>query len=134
MTNEQKTSRTWNVTLWIAQGLLAVTFIWAGFMKIIQPADLPFPWVKDHASLVWITGIVDLLAGIGIIFPALLRIQPKLTIYAAYGTIVLMIAAIIFHISRGEADDIGFNIFMVFLAAFIVWGRQVKVPVIPENQ
>lgn len=126
MTNEQQTSKTMNVILWIAQGLLAVTFIWAGFMKIVQPEELPFPWVRDNPRLVLITGIVDLLVGIGILFPTLLRIQSQLTIYAAYGTIALMMAAIIFHISRGEAKDIGFNIFMAFLAVFIAWGRQTK--------
>jgi uncharacterized membrane protein YphA (DoxX/SURF4 family) len=126
MTSELKKSKTMNIVLWIAQGLLAVTFIWSGFMKIFQPEKLPFAWIKDNANLVLITGIVDLLAGIGILFPTLLRIQPKLTIYAAYGTIVLMIAASIFHISRGESKDIGFNIFITFLALFIAWGRQKK--------
>lgn len=134
MTSEQKTSKTMNIVLWIAQGLLALTFIWSGFMKLFQPEELPFPWVKENLSLVLITGIVDLLAGIGIIFPALLRVQPKLTIYAAYGTIVLMIAASIFHIARGEAEDIGFNIFMALLAVFIAWGRQTKAPITPKNQ
>ena len=123
MASERKTSKTMNIILWIAQGFLALTFIWAGCMKLFQPEELPFPWVKDNSSLVLITGIVDLLAGIGILFPTLLGIQPKLTIYAAYGTIVLMIAASIFHILRGEAKDIGFNIFMALLAVFIAWGR-----------
>ena len=121
-----------NIILWIAQGLIAITFSWSGVMKIFQPEGLPFPWVKDNATLVLITGIVDLLVGIGIVFPALLRIQPKLTIYAAYGTMVLMIAASIFHISRGEAKDIGFNIFMALIAVFIAWGRQKKAPINPK--
>jgi uncharacterized membrane protein YphA (DoxX/SURF4 family) len=133
MTSEQKTSKTMNSILWIAQGLLALTFIYAGFMKIVKPEELSFPWVKDNSSLVLTTGIVDLLAGIGILFPTLLLIQPKLTIYAAYGTILLMTAAIIFHISRGEVKDIGFNIFMALLAAFIAWGRQTKAPVVPKT-
>ena len=132
MTSEQKTSKTMNTILWIAQGLIAITFIWSGVMKIFQPEGLPFPWIKDNATLALITGIVDLLAGIGIVFPALLRIQPKLTIYAAYGTMVLMIAASIFHISRGEAKDIGFNIFMALIAVFIAWGRQKKAPIKPK--
>lgn len=101
-------------------------------MKIFQPEGLPFPWVKDNTTLALITGIVDLLAGIGIVFPALLRIQPKLTIYAAYGTMVLMIAASIFHISRGETKDIGFNIFMALIAIFIAWGRQTQASINPK--
>lgn len=129
MTTEQKTSKTMNIILWIAQGLLALTFVWTGSMKIFKPADLPFPWVKDNANLVLLTGLVDLLAGIGIVLPAILRIKTKLTIFAAYGIIVLMIAASIFHISRGEAKDIGFNVFMLLLAMFVAWGRQKKAPI-----
>ncbi|MFB2121449.1 DoxX family protein [Parapedobacter sp. 2B3] len=129
MTVERKTPKTFNIILWIAQGLLALTFVWAGFMKIFKPEDLPFAWVKGNANLVLFTGVFDLLAGIGIMFPTLLRIKTKLTIFAAYGIIVLMIAASIFHISRGEAKDIGFNIFMLLIAIFVAWGRQKKAPI-----
>lgn|SRR5690606_27265862 len=133
MPSEQKTSKAINIILWIVQGILALTFISSGYMKIFQPEELPFPWIRDNSNLVLITGIVDLLAGVGIFLPTLLRVQPKLTIFAAYGTTALMIAACIFHISRGEAKDIGFNIFMALLAAFVVWGRQTKAPVAPRK-
>ncbi|WP_343671300.1 DoxX family protein [Chitinophaga sp.] len=126
MATEQNTSKTMNIIVWIAQALLAAIFIWAGSMKIFRPGSLPFPWIKDNPNLALITGIVDVLAGVGIILPALLRIKPQLTIYAAYGTITLMVAACIFHISRGEAKDIGFNIFVIALAILIAWGRQKK--------
>ena len=39
-------------------------------------------------------------------------------------TIALMIVASAFHIARGEGSQIGFNIFVAILAAFIAWGRQ----------
>lgn len=126
MTVQHKTSKAMNSSLWILQTLLAVTFIWAGVMKIFRPNELPFPWIKNSPNLAVITGVIDLFAGIGIIFPALLRTHPQLTIYAAYGIIVLMIAASIFHISRGEAKDIGVNIVIIVLASFIAWGRQKK--------
>ncbi|MBT1701032.1 DoxX family protein [Fulvivirgaceae bacterium PWU4] len=126
---QQKTSKALNVVLWATQILLAVTFLWAGSMKIFKPGALPWPWVKENPGLVTITGVVDLLAGLGLVLPALLRIQPRLTVYAAYGTILLMIAASIFHISRGEGSQIGFNIFVLVCAIFIAWGRQTKAPI-----
>lgn len=126
---EQKTSKTLNVVLWTTQILLAVTFIWAGSMKIFNPDELPWPWVKENPNLVTITGVFDLLAGLGLVLPAMLRIQPRLTVYAAYGTVLLMIAASIFHISRGEGSQIGFNIFVLVCAIFIAWGRQTKAPI-----
>ncbi|MGZ3931640.1 MAG: DoxX family protein [Bacteroidia bacterium] len=127
MTAEQKPSTILNIFLWIAQALLAVTFLWAGSMKLFNPDGLPWPWIKENPGLVKITGVFDLLAGLGLVLPALLRIQPKLTVYAAYGTIALMIAASVFHISRGEASQIGFNIFVAATAVFIAWGRQKNV-------
>lgn len=133
MTSELKTSKTMNMILWIVQGLLAVTFIWAGSMKILKPEDLPFPWIKDNRSLVLLTGMVDLLGGLGIVLPALFRFQPKLTIFAACGIVVLMTAASVFHISRGEFKDIGFNVLMALLAVFVVWGRRAKARIAPEK-
>jgi uncharacterized membrane protein YphA (DoxX/SURF4 family) len=125
--------KTLNIILWIAQAALSLMLVWAGFMKLFQPEQLPFPWIKDNANLVLLTGAADLLGGLGIILPALLKIKPKLTIFAAYGIILLMIAACIFHISRGEASDIGFNIFIATIAVFIAWGRGKKVPVYPKG-
>jgi hypothetical protein len=69
------------------------------------------------------TGIIDLPGGVGLIVPSLLRIKPRLTIYAALGAIVLMIIASIFHIARGEANSIGFNVLVAAMAAFVAWGR-----------
>ncbi|WP_428657280.1 DoxX family protein [Runella sp.] len=124
-----------NILLWIAQVLLAVSLIWSSTMKLFQPADKlaeMWPWTVENANLVKLTGVLDFLAGIGLVFPSLLRIQPKLTIYAAYGTIALMIAAGIFHIVRGEASQIGVNIFFAVFAVFIVWGRLKKAPITPK--
>jgi hypothetical protein len=129
MRTKQKVSKTVNIILWSAQGILAVTMIWAGFMKIFIPEGLPFVWVKDHGNLVLLTGVIDLLAGIGILLPTVLRVTPKLTVLTAYGIVILMTAASFFHISRGEANDIGFNIFMLILAAIVAWGRQRIVPI-----
>ncbi len=130
---ENKNSKWWNTLLWLAQVLLAITFIWAGAMKLFKPADLPWQWIKENPNLVKVTGIIDLLAGVGLVLPALLRIQPTLTIYASYGIITLMIGASMFHIVRGETAQIGFNIFVALTAVFIAWGRQKKAPITLKN-
>ncbi len=130
---KKKNSHFWNISLWIAQVLLAFTFIWAGAMKLFKSDDLPWQWIKENQNLVKATAILDLLAGIGLVLPALLRIQPKLTIYASYGTIALMIGGGIFHILRGETSQIVFNIFVAFTAVFIAWGRRKKAPITPKK-
>ena len=88
------------------------------------------PWTGQVPKLVVrLLGMIDFLAAIGLILPALLRIKPQLTPWAAVGIIVLMFCAIIFHISRGEASVIGVNVFCGVLAGFIGWGRFMKAPI-----
>lgn len=116
-------SKAMNIMLWIAQALLSLTFIWAGSIKLLGMAEM-WPWTVETPSLAKITGVLDILVGFGLILPSLLRTVPQLTVYAAYGTIVLMISASAFHISRGEGSQIGINIFFLATAAFIAWGRQ----------
>jgi uncharacterized membrane protein YphA (DoxX/SURF4 family) len=117
-------SKWMNIGLWVAQILLGVTLVWAGAMKLFKPSDLPWAWIKENPNLVTTTGILDLLAGLGLVLPMLLNIKPKLTFYASLSTVALMIGASIFHIARGEAKDIGFNVFVAVLAGFIAWGRK----------
>ena len=130
---EQNKSKVLNVALWVFQVLLAITFIWAGAMKLFKPDELPWLWTKESPELVAISGVFDLLAGFGLTLPSLLRVLPKMTVYAAYGTIALMLSASIFHISRGEASEIGFNIFILISAIFIARGRLTKAQIAPKR-
>jgi hypothetical protein len=125
ITMEKKPSAVLNIALWIVQLILAASFIWSAYMKFFQESQLNEMWVwtRDNSGLVKLTGVLDLLAGLGLILPLLLKIKPRLTIYAAYGTVALMIAAIAFHISRGEAAQVGPNVFFLAAAAFVAWGR-----------
>ena len=126
MTQHQTPPKALKIASWVCQILLALTFVWAAGMKLFQPIEelaQMWPWTADNPTLTRITGVFDLLAGLGLVLPAAFRIRPVLTLYAAYGTIALMIAAIVFHVSRGEASQIGFNVFVLVAAMFIAWVR-----------
>ncbi len=129
MIKEQKTSKALNITLWVAQVILAAGFLWGSSMKLFltvhELAEM-WPWTIGNRGLVSFSAILDILIGVGLVLPTLLRILPKLTIYASYGAIALMIGASVFHISRGEASEIGINIFFGIIALFIAWGRLKK--------
>lgn len=121
-----------NVLLWLAQVIVAAMFFFGFYGKVLQPVEETakmMPWVAEQPGLATFTGIVDLLGALGLILPALLRIQPKLTTYAAYGGILLMVAGTAFHVMRGETAVIGFNFFLMALLGFIIWGRTKKVPI-----
>ena len=125
-------SKALHISLWIAQIMLGGMFLMAGFMKTFTPigelaATLPF--AKDMVALTRFIGISELLAGVGILVPAAVRIAPKLTVWAAYGLATIMVLAIIFHISRGEFAALSMNIALGLLAIFVAWGRSVKAPI-----
>lgn len=117
--------------LWLAQGVLAFFLIWGAYMKLGMPleeAGKMAPWVAVHPGLAKFTGVVDLLGGLGIVLPALLRIQPRLSVLAAVGIIALQVLAMGFHLMRGEAMVLPMNLVLLALAAFVLWGRTRAVP------
>ena len=96
----------------------------------IEAISASMPWTGQlPALIVRLLGLIDLSGAVGLILPSLLRIKPQLTPWAALCIIALMVCATIFHVSRGEASVIGFNIFVAVVAAFIVWGRFKKAPI-----
>ncbi|MGX5853397.1 DoxX family protein [Dyadobacter jiangsuensis] len=122
----RKFSKGLHIALWLTQVLLSVTLVWAAWMKLFQPAEVlsaMWPWTGQVPALVVkLTGIADLLAGVGLVLPAWTKIWPELTFVAAAGVVLLMVCAMVFHLSRGESPV--FNIVFGALAAGVAWGRQ----------
>ena len=129
----QKNGKALHISLWIAQGLLALLFIMAGVTKASQPIDAlaeSLPWVTSTpVALVRFIGISELLGGLGLLLPALLRIKPFLTVWAALGLASIMVFAAFFHGSRGEFSGIAANAAFMAIALFVAWGRSKKAPI-----
>src|ERR1700730_4516127 len=121
-----------NIALWVIQILLALAFLMAGSLKATQPIEklaTNMGFVEDFAPWnVRAIGVLEILAAIGLILPAVTGIWPWLTPVAAIGLVLTMIGAIILHTRVGEASRIAPNIVLLLLAAFIVIGRFVVVP------
>ena len=116
-----------NIVLWILQILLGLYFIMIGVMHFIVPEGLPaqMAWMYDLSpALHWISGIAEILGGLGLILPGIFKIQTRLTWMAAYGLSLVMIGAMIYHFTRGETQNMGFNVLLLVLTAFIGYGRQ----------
>jgi len=122
-----------DISLWIVQGLLAVMFMMAGFMKASKPKEelaTKMAWVEDFsANNIRLIGILEILAAIGLILPPLTGILPWLAPLAAVGLVLTMIGAAMAHGRRGgENQMIGINMMLLLLAAFVVYGRFVLAP------
>ena len=126
-------SKALHVALWIVQVLLAAMFLMAGFMKISQPITqlaTSLPWVSQvPEALVRFIGAAEVLGGLGLLLPSLLRIQPRLTVLAAVGLVLVMVLAAGFHLTRGEGGMVGPNLVIALLAVFVAWGRSNKAPI-----
>ena len=122
-----------HVVLWGGQVLLAAMFGFAGFTKLTAPmADLAgmMPWTAVVGEpLTRFVGTSELLGAIGLLLPALFKVQPKLSALAAAGLTTVMILAALFHLSRGEYGVIPINAVLGSIAAFVAWGRAYGRPI-----
>jgi DoxX-like family len=117
-----------NVALWSIAGILAVTFLASGAMKLVQPkeklAAFGYAWVADFsAGTVKAIGAVEILAAVGLVLPAALDIAPVLVPLAAVGLVLLMVGGFITHLRRREAQGIVVTLALLALAALVTWGR-----------
>ena len=124
------------MTLWIAQGVLALAFLAAGAMKLAMPiADLhaTLAWTADVPSvLVRLIGLAEVLGALGLVLPAATRIRPRLTALAAAALALDMAVATLFHLVRGEFSMLPATLILGAALAFVAWGRTVRLPVAPR--
>jgi hypothetical protein len=125
-----------HVALWIAQGLLALVFGFAGSMKLLTPIDelaKNAAWIKDAAWLIRFIGVSEVAGALGMLLPALSRIRPRLTSLASVGLLTIMVLATGFHLMRGEARFTPVTIALGALAGFVAWGRFRRAAIPPRS-
>ena len=115
-----------NIILWILQICLGVYFFFVGVMHFIIPPGLPdmMSWMYDLSpTLHYISGIAEIVGGLGLILPGVTRIQTRLVPLAAIGLALVMVGAMIYHLARGETFNIVNNLFLAALLVFVAYGR-----------
>lgn len=115
-----------NTALWIVQGLLSAMFVMAGVMKSTQPKEklTKMAWTtRKTPGMIKFIGVSELLIGLGLILPQLTGILPILTPIAAIALCLVMVLAAVEHYKSKEMKEIGINVFVIALAAFVAYGR-----------
>ncbi|MEV4758130.1 DoxX family protein [Micromonospora sp. NPDC049559] len=118
-----------NLALWIAAGLLAVVALVGGVSKTFVPkaklaATSGGEWTGEaSAGFVKSLGVLELLAAVGLILPAVVGIAPVLVPVTAVCWVLLMVGAMITHLRHGSPKFMILNLVYLALAAFIAWGR-----------
>lgn len=117
-----------NILLWILQILLGLLFLFAGGTKFYytieqmrsmgSPNQILFPGWFIH-----FIGVCEILGGLGLLLPGLLRIKTYLTVLAAIGLTIIMIGATVV-VAMGDGFKMAFpNLIIALLCAFVAYGR-----------
>jgi hypothetical protein len=118
-----------DTTLWIAAGLLALVALTGGVSKtFIAKEKLQHhegaAWTRTVSSrFVKTLGVLELLAAVGLILPALVDIAPAMVPVTATCWVALMIGAMITHGRLGQFKLVMVNVVYLALAVFIALGR-----------
>ena len=114
--------------LWIIQGLLALLFVFAGGFKLFMPIEELMKETGMPGPFMRFISVVELLGGIGLILPGLLRIRPSLTPLAAAGLVIVMIGATVLTLEKGDVAPALAPLAVGLLLAFVAYGRWRLVP------
>ena len=122
-----------NITLWVLQVLLAVAFFAHGWIFLFpSPAMAELMKPIPYAFRMFL-GVAEVLAAVGLTLPGLTRIQPWWVPCAAAGLMIVMIAATILHITRGEVSAAITTAVLLLLATFVAYMRWKVMPILPRT-
>ncbi len=119
------------IALWTTQIVLAVLFLFAGVMKFVMPMEEMTKNSSLPGSFFYFIGVMEVLGGIGLVFPSLLRILPFLTPVAACGLVIIMAGATVMSIPMGWIAL--FPFLVGIMAASIAYGRFKLRPIQPRR-
>jgi hypothetical protein len=118
-----------NVALWITAGLLALVALTGGLTKTLVSKDKlavheGAAWTRGVSpAFVKTLGVLELLAAVGLILPAVTDVAPVLVPITAVAWVGLMVGAMITHGRLGQVKLVLVNVVYVALAVFIAVGR-----------
>lgn len=115
-----------NKVLWGLQIFFGLFFLYSGALHFILPEGLPaaMNWMYELSdSLHIVSGVAEILGGLGLLLPGLTRIMPILTVAAAFGLSLLMVGAAIWHIGRGEPQQIVQDLIFAGVLLFLAHAR-----------
>ena len=84
--------------------------------------DEGHPEALSSGTFIHFIGVCEVLGGLGMVLPGMLRIKPGLTPLAAAGLVIIMIGATVLTIPQGVAMAV-FPLVIGVLAAFVAYGR-----------
>ena len=119
-----------NIMLWGLQVLLAVAFAAHGWLILSPPPEIA---QQMNASLPrWFQlflGVAEVLAAVGLTLPGWTRIMPWLVAWAAFGIMIVLASATVFHLYRGEISSAATTAVLLAIASFVAYMRHRVMPI-----
>jgi uncharacterized membrane protein YphA (DoxX/SURF4 family) len=112
-----------NIALWVAQVVLALLFLFSGVMKFIMPVEVMTQHTPFSGSFFHFIGVVEVLGGLGLILPWLLKIRPMLTPIAAAGLTIVMLGATVLTAMTMSVAAAIFPLVVGIACGFVMYGR-----------
>ena len=113
------------VAYWVVASILAVLYLYAGGIKVVQSKDQLRPmmeWVDIMPlGLVRVIGVLEVLGALGLILPPLTGVAPGVALAAAIGLVLLQVGATALHLSRHDVDSLWLNGSLLTLAGIATW-------------
>lgn len=122
---------------WVVQIVLGVYFVAIGVMHFAVPDGLPeqMTWMYDLPPWLHVaSGAAEILGGLGLVLPAATRIRPQLTPMAAAGLAIVMLLAALWHVPRGEVQNVVLTLVMAGVLIWLAWVRWRTHPIAPRDR
>jgi hypothetical protein len=128
-----------NIVLWILQAVLAVLFLLHGWLYVVWPPAMVEQMRQRNPNpnqeVLGISpgfrrfiGVAEWLAAAGLILPGLTGILTWLTPLAAFGLMIVMGSAVVYHLRRGETQMVIPTGILFLLVTFVAYMRWQVVP------
>jgi uncharacterized membrane protein YphA (DoxX/SURF4 family) len=118
-----------NRLLWIVQTVLALLFLFAGASKLVMSAAQLTAQTPLPAAFLRFIGVMEILGGLGLVLPGLLRIRTGLTPLAAAGLFLIMIGAVVVTLQTLGVAQAALPFVTGVLVLFVAYGRWRLAPV-----
>jgi uncharacterized membrane protein YphA (DoxX/SURF4 family) len=124
-----------NKVLWVLQGLLAVAFLAHGLMLLFPPASIVDQMNASMSREFQVfLGVAEVVAAVGLTLPGITGVQPWWTQWAALGTMVVMIAATVFHVARNEISSAATTLVLLVMATCVAYMRWKVLPIAARGE
>ena len=112
--------------LWVLQSVLALLCISGGAYKLsmFDALQKQIAAARELPKGLWMAiGVFEVIAGLALIVPAVMKRWPGTTAQAAAAIAVESVLISALYLAYGDKAPVGYTAFMAVLAAFIAYGR-----------